>query len=292
MRKDSNTFEQDEELRRLKIQNRLFAPCERPVYERILAGCRNLRVLDIGCNDGSKTVERFDHDSVHKVIGLEYHTALAGRAQKDYGNQKFSFLQCDVEGTDLTQTLERVMAQNEVEAFDVMHLSFVLSHLREPGALLGRLRDYLAPGGRLVIVEANDAMSRVYPDPAQTFRRGLSLLAMDPLSGDRAICSKLPGLLKACGYGQAVMDQVLVTADGLQPEKKRDIFETFFSYLPQDAADLLRQEPDNEEYRYLDAMLEQEFARLRELILAADTRILMGITIYDCAGSTAAGCAV
>lgn len=292
MRKDSNTFEQAEELRRLKIQNRLFGPYERPVYEKIMEGAGDLRVLDIGCNDGYKTVERFDSGSVYKVIGLEYHDALAKQAQKVYGSSKFSFYQCDVEGVELIEKLSAVMAQNNVKAFDLVHLSFVLSHLQNPDALLCRLQDYLSPRGQLVIVEADDAMSSVYPDPLQLFRAGLEILTKDPLSGDRTICRKIPGLLEVCGYGEAVTNHILITAEGSQQEKKKDIFETFFSYLPQDAADLLHQEPDNAEYRYLDTLLGQKFARLKELLLSADTRVSMGMKIYACAMNAAAGCAV
>ena len=52
-------FEKGWELDRLTVQNQLLRECELPVYQKLLEGKSGLRLLDVGCNDGSKTMDRF-----------------------------------------------------------------------------------------------------------------------------------------------------------------------------------------------------------------------------------------
>lgn len=275
-------FEKNEEIDRLRIQNRLLKPYEEPVYQKIIESGSNLRVLDIGCNDGCKTVERFRSDRVSKVIGLEYHEALAQQAQKTYGGIQFAFYQCDVEGEDFVQKLSSVMSQNDMEAFDIIHLSFVLSHLKAPEALLHKLYNFLSPCGQLVVVEANDEVSSMAPDSMGIFQEALALLAKDPLSGDRSICSKIPDLLLKNGYCKLASNNLMIRADGSEQEKKADIFETYFSFLLEDIKMLLWQEPENVEYQFLDNQLEQKLDGLKKTVMEADTQISMGITTFVC----------
>lgn len=277
-------FQDNQEIARLAVQNRLLKAYEQPVYDRVMAGRSNLKLLDIGCNNGSKTVDRFTGENFSRVIGLEYHPNLAAQARQAYGNDRFTFYHCDVEESGFARRLAFLMKQTGVAAFDIIHISYVLLHLKNPGALLRILRGFLAPGGRLIVVESNDSVSGVCPDPNHLFRGFLDILYRDPFSGDRDCGAKLPALLAECGYRRIALESAAIRAGEGETQKKRDIFYAFFSYLPQDVLLLQRQEPRNDRYAAWAAYLEEHFEALRNLILDQNTRVSMGVSIVTCSG--------
>ena len=90
-------FQEKKERERLLIQNRLLSQAEQPALEHFLEGRTELSVLDIGCNDGSRTFSRFSDDRISRVIGLEYNQELVETAERKYVDSKFFFYQRDVE---------------------------------------------------------------------------------------------------------------------------------------------------------------------------------------------------
>ena len=68
-------------------------------------------MLDIGCNDGMKTVERFSSEAVSRVLGLEYNEKLATKAQQSYGNEKYKSWAEWLEGN--YKTLKRLILQKK-----------------------------------------------------------------------------------------------------------------------------------------------------------------------------------
>ena len=276
----SNIFDGHKEIDRLAVQNRLLKEYELPVYQRLMEGRKGLRVLDVGCNNGSKTADRFAHPSVEKIIGLEYNQDLVEEAQATYGDKWFSFYQCDVEQPDFAKKLRGWMVENQIEAFDLIHISLVLMHLEKPDRLLGILKNFLAPDGRLLIVEINDAVSWLSPDPEGLFQEFLEILVQDPFSGDRNCGGKVPGILQEQGYSQIVLENEAIGVEGADRRKKEDLFDMFFSYLPEDVHILQEQEPDNRKYAGWKEWMDHSYESLRRLVLNEDSSISLGLTIY------------
>ena len=282
--KNEHIFDEKQELERLNVQNRLFKPYEQPVYDRVLAQYKHPILLDIGSNDGNKTVDRFSSGMPGRVIGLEYHDHLARQAQAAYGDGVFSFHQCDVEAPDFPERLSALMEREGVAGFDLIHLSFVLMHLKDPGGLLRTLRRFLAPGGRLILMEALDGGSRLSPDPVQRFRAFLDILSLDPLAGDRACGEKAPALLERCGYRDVTVEDISICAGAEDVAKKRALFDIFFSYLPEDIRLLQRGEPDNVRYASCGAWLAQHYDTLQNAVLSRDSELSIGIRAITCLG--------
>lgn len=277
-------FQNNEELRRLEVQSRLLKPYEQPVYQRAVNGRNDLSLLDIGCNNGGKTVDRFTCDGITRVVGLEYHSGLARWAQETYGSNVFSFHPCDVEAPDFSDQLTAIMAHRGIEAFDLIHISYVLLHLKDPGGLLSKLRRFLAPGGRLIVMETNDGISELIPDSLHLFGAFLDILSLDPFAGDRTCGGRVSALLANSGYQKIVEENILIRAGGDEPQKKKDLFDIFFSYLPQDIRLLRRQETDNIRYASCTSWLSQHYNTLRNIILAEESELSIGIRTITCVG--------
>ena len=277
-------FQGHQEQDRLLLQTRFLKQYEQPIYQRLVAGQSGLRVLDLGCNDRSKTVDWFSGDEVQKVIGLEYLDALAHKAQEQYGGGKFSFYSCDVEAPDFIDQLQSRMQENGVAAFDLIYTSLVLMHLKNPCSLLKQLKQVLAPNGCLMVIEGNDAVSRLSPDPDHLLQQFLDILSTDPLSGDRNCGGKVPAFLSQCGYRQITVENTVVEAGQGALQKKKDFYEIFFSYLPQDLEILCKEQPDIKEYAVFLDWVKKYHAQLRQLILSEESEISMGLSIISCTG--------
>ncbi|MGN0405382.1 MAG: class I SAM-dependent methyltransferase [Bariatricus sp.] len=279
-------FQDDQELHRLTVQNRLLREYEFPVLRRILSGKSNVRILDIGCNDGHKTVNLFSDFPGVQVIGLEYLEDLAAKAVCIHGNEQFTFCHCDVEDADFPQILADVMEAKKVEAFDVIYLSFVLMHLDNPERLLVTLQQFLTEDGRVIIVEPSDCTSELIPDEENLLGTFLDILSKDPLAGNRTCGYDLPSLLKSSGYRDIILEVEAIEGRSGEFAKKEDIFETFFSYLPQDLYILCDQEPENLEYKDWKAWMELHYEALKQSICCESSEISMGLRIISCAGGS------
>jgi len=194
-----------------------------------------------------------------------------------------TFYQCDVEQPDFAQNLRGWMKENQIVAFDLIHISLVLLHLRNPGLLLGTLKEFLTPDGQVIIIEANDTVNHLIPDPNGLFQKFMEILMRDPFSGDRHFVNTIPKLLEEQGYTRIVLENETMGAAGHEDEKKKAIFDTFFSYLPEDVALLREQEPDNPLYLQWETWLEQSYAALRRTVLTSSSAITLGLSIYTAA---------
>lgn len=277
-------FQEEQEVQRLAVQNRLLKQYEAPILSTIFAGRSGLTILDIGCNNGSKTTQWFAPDTVSRVIGLEYNAELVQQAQQKYGNDTYSFYPCNAEAENFSNQLESIMQEKGIDSFDVIYLSFVLMHLKHPDKLLKALRRFLAPNGQLMIVEVNDQASALSPCGQSLLDGFLDILIQDPYSGSRAIGSHLIPLLEACGYTQVIRWRESITAAANDAAQKEDIFTTFFSYLPEDVTILREESPDNPTYQTWEHWLKHHFMDLKHTVLAADTTIAMGVQMLTCKG--------
>lgn len=273
-------FENSKEIDRLAVQNRLLKEYEEPVCRRLLEGRQGVRVLDVGCNNGSKTADRFSRSGVSTVIGLEYNQTLADRAQEAYGDDRFSFYRCDVEQPEFPDQLRGWMAKHQVEAFDLIHISLVLLHLRDPGQVLRQLKQFLTPDGRLLIIEANDAENRLSSRDEHLFREFMDILGKDPFSGNRELIHTVPKLLEEQGYTGIVLENAVMGTKGHEKVKKEEMFDTFFSYLPEDVTLLREQEPENPLYQQWEAWVSQHYEALYHQIISEGAEITLGLSIY------------
>lgn len=280
--KNQLVFQDQKEIERLRVQNRLLSAYEEPILRQLFEGKRELAVLDIGCNDGRKTAECFASEAVARVVGLEYNRELAGKAQTLYGNEKFSFHHSDVESAGFAAQLKGLMAEKNIEGFDVIYLSFVLMHLTDVGRLLTALRPFLKEDGRLMIIEADDAASTLNNDPEGRLGEFLAILKEDRYSGNRGVGGRICGLLQEYGYGGITVWHDDISAGKGEQEKKRAIFTAFFSYLQEDIRLLLEAEPENAVYGSWADWMTEHYEELERLILEQDSEISMGMKILTC----------
>lgn len=266
---------------RLAVQYRLMCAIEKPILSEFFAGRSGLNVLDVGCNNGYKTTELFSTDAVAHVIGLEYDSTAAAQANERFGDGRFAFYECDAETPDFPELLRARMRENGVDGFDIIYLSYVLSHLSDPGRLLRCLRPLLRPGGHLLAAESDDSRCMLLPGET-LLREFLCMLAEDPFAGNRATGKRLPALLEEAGFGQARIRCDAIAAGPGETERKSQIFEMFFSYLPEDAAILRARRPEDDKYIRWEAWIDSHFRELERDILSESSCVSMGMMVVTC----------
>ena len=275
-------FQEEKERERLRRQNLLLSQAEKPALEHFFKGKSELSVLDIGCNDGARTFHRFSDDRISRVIGLEYNQQLVERANSQFRNTKFSFYQMDVDRDSFSADFQKLCTEPEDREFDLICLSFVLMHLLDGKKLLRTLEQFLKKDGVLFITESNDCASTLVPDEKNLLEQFLDILNQDKYAGRRDTGAKASGWLADFGYGNIHVWSQGISAGKEELDRKNQIFQTFFSYLPEDVEILLAEEPDNRDYQEWQKWLGENYEGLRQQILSKDSEITMGMQILSC----------
>lgn len=275
---EGNIFQSSKEIKRLKVQAELLDAVEKPLLSSLFSSSRDLCVLDIGCNDGEKTVSLFDCENVRSVIGIEYNPLLSAHAEERRGNGKFHFASLDASRDDFPQSLRRIMESRNVDAFDCIYLSFVLMHIPSPEALLSSLGNFLKSDGVIVIIEADDSASHLVPDEDDRLGTFLSILSHDRYAGNRSLGSRLEEIIHSSGYDSVDCVCSAISAGRGERKKKEMIYTVFFSYL-EDDIDIIMAEDKSDCYREWKTWLLDNLPSLKALILSSGSEISMGMKI-------------
>lgn len=278
---EQNVFLDEVELKRLMVQGRLLSEYEQPIYQKVIDGRKGLTLLDVGCNNGWKTKERFSDKNFKKIIGIDCLDLLVEQARKQFGNEVLSFYACDVATEDFAEKLQQIIQKENIPAFDIIHCSFMLMHTKEQEEILRRLKAFLAPGGKLIAIEPDDTTSYMNPDPDGIYREFLQVLSADPYAGKRNMGADLPGLFANSGYTDIELECSEIASSGNEITKKEHIFDTFCSYLQEDLI-LLRQGAEGGAYQKEWEWVQKNFEKLRQLMTGEASTVSMGVKIYTC----------
>jgi ubiquinone/menaquinone biosynthesis C-methylase UbiE len=102
---------------------------------------RDKRVIDVGCGDGTYTVELFDRGAPSSIHGIDYAKESIDLARSAVGARNITYEVCSAEALPIAD-----------DSFDVAHLRGVLHHLENPVAAL---REALRVAKQVVVIEPN-----------------------------------------------------------------------------------------------------------------------------------------
>jgi SAM-dependent methyltransferase len=169
-------------------------------------------VLDAGCGFGVVPLDLIgnlaveahglDHDPAKLEVARELQGLLASQRHPVDGAQA-SFE---------TGTLDATPYDDST--FDFVLASFVYQHLADPEASTDEMYRIVKPGGLLCLVDADDGLSLVYPEPSDAFSKLSAAFNayQERQGGDRFVGRKLASFLDGSGF-EVVSTLVLPAAE-------------------------------------------------------------------------------
>ena len=196
---------------RLDLLAEIMEPSTKALLANVGVG-HGATFVDLGCGGGHVSLE------AARLVG-----PAGSVTGVDLDKTKLDLARRAAEESELTNV--RFLHGNasevvEAESFDYAYARFLLTHLSDPVAVLGVMRDSLRPGG-IVVVEDID-VSGAFCYPANPHFRRLTELYSRVVrlkGGDPDIGHKLPSLLRQAGFKE--IEVGLVQPLHLEGEHKR-----------------------------------------------------------------------
>lgn len=223
-------------------------------------------VLDVGCAYGIVTKSRFNDSKYTRVFGIDKNESCISRANEI--GDKFSFKTMDIEANDFADSFKSYMNENNIESFNIIFISLVLHHLKDPYAVLRKLRKFLAKGGYIIIRGSDDGTKMAYPDEHDYLNKIIKKTLSAKGISDRLHGRKIFDWLNQSGFKNIHIHSFLKDTSNLSYDEREDLFKESFSYRVNYFRKLWEQDPSNmEKFRDFDemetllALFENEFMK-------------------------------
>ena len=237
------------ELKRLKIQQNLMSEFDKETYTKILNRYDDIKVLDVGSNNGDFIMNRMGlKDNVSLVVGLEYDQNIVEKANEKYNQNNAYFYQVNVEDDILSEKIEEILLKHNIEKFNVINLSMIILHLKNPFKLLKTIRKYLSNDGSIIIRDIDDGLNYAYPDENGDFAKAVSICKQNETSGYRHSGRQIYTLLKRTGYADIKLEKSGLSTIGMDFEEREALFDTYFSFILDDCEIMMERYPGNKNY--------------------------------------------
>lgn len=224
------TAEDTKERNRLEKQSTFFRKFDQPIYDKAIKNKKNLVVLDIGCNDGSSIIERIGLKSeVSQIIGIDCVKGIIDEANEKYSDKDFiNFYYADIEDKGFKERLDEILKEEQVEEVDLINISMVLLHLKNPMKVLKNLKKVLKKGGTLIVKDVDDGISIAYPDNNGTIDKMIKRTAEISSMGYRFTGRQIYTGLKNLEFKNIRLALTGINTCGLCVDDKETLYEFYF----------------------------------------------------------------
>lgn len=254
--------EDEKEFKRLSIQQKLVKNFDNEVYLKAIEQYDCLDVLDVGSNNGDLIIDRLGNsEKLNTLIGIEFDKDTVAIANNKYKKSNIEFYQGDAESEQLENVLEDACTIHHVEKFNVINISMLILHLKNPYKMLKIIRKFLSSDGTLIIKDIDDGLNLAYPDPDKIFKKTIDICSMSELSGYRHSGRQIYSFLKKAGFKKINLVKTGLSTINMDYEQKEALFNTYFSFILDDIRILKGKYPEDKSYadayRFLDSVYEK-----------------------------------
>ena len=168
----------------------------------------------------------------------------------------------------------------KIESFNVIHISMLLLHLKKPFNLLKVVRKYLSKDGVLFIRDIDDGLNIAYPDEKSDFKRVVDMCNILDTSGYRHCGREIYTLLKRTGYKNVVLEKNGLSTIEMNFEAREALFDTYFSFVLEDAEIMMKRHPENETAKENYEWLKNNYENLEERFLDSNFYFNLGFMTF------------
>jgi SAM-dependent methyltransferase len=167
--------------------------------------------LDLGCGGGDVTVDLARRvGPTGKVVGTDIDAVKLDLARREAESQQLE---------NVEFCLADIGDSAAEPQFDLVYARFLLTHLKDRVGAAARMRQFVRPGGVVVVEDIDFTGHFCHPDcPALWRYVGLYTEAVRRRGGDANIGPQLPGLLLEVGFERVQMN--VVQPAGIDNEAK------------------------------------------------------------------------
>ena len=221
------------EKERLQKQNRLYNVYAKAPLDKLFERFVTPAVLDVGSFNAENIMLRLDGRVYSHLVCVDKdRDALKEAEQRLSGNPRVSFLEADVTKKTFAVKLKERLSALGLSGFDIIHISSVLLHIKNPKELLSVLHGMLNESGCVFIQEEDDGFNTAYQednDEPSFFNDCFYIWRYSKESGDRFMGRKIAHLLKRAGYSNVELSSSTITSVDYNGEYKEDLWDMYFN---------------------------------------------------------------
>ncbi len=285
-KRTSNTYYEtiglnEDEKKRIIKDYKICKDIESKIFDEMLKDKSNITIFNPAIYEITSTMEKYSaFPQISHVYGFLCNQSTADEANAMYDDKRHHFYAGNMEDSDFCDKMDSILASHGIEGFDVVDLTLILKDSDNPFDRLSAIVERLKSGGIIYVRELDDDMVIGYPDSQNKFAHLVKLLKTDKYAGNRNMGRSVFTYLKRTGASKVKMINTLLTTAGMSVKNRRLLFDTYFSYLEPEIDDLIKLNPDNDQYLNAKLWLKENYAQVQQSVLSPDFLFVSGFMFF------------
>lgn len=271
---------QEKEDNRLQLQNELMTRFDNDVYADAINQYSNPAILDVGCGTGDMLISKLSDRNISAFVGIDKSARQILRAKQKYSENGFYFYEMDVEAETFDADLAQCLSENKLEKFDLINISMVLLHLKNPVQLLTILHHYLSDDGILIIRDIDDGINFAFPDNTNAFERIYKMCDHDEQSGNRRNGRQIYHQLVTSGFSRIKLERQGFSTAGMDHRQRESLFQMYFPFTLENAKIMSEKYPRKKIYEEDYSWFASCFDEIHKSFMNADFIFSLGFMTY------------
>lgn len=273
--------EDEKEKHRLHVEDLLLDKYEAPVIRKLLEGKKDAVCLDVNVLNPESAFQRFENPEVGKVIALTYSGEVAERGNAERKDDNVKFFATQFEADDFEDKLDEYIDEVGADGIDFVCLSMAIMDFKKPFRILQAIRNCLNDDAVMIIRDVDDGAVFAYPDNDGYFRKIQSYYIHNKYSGFRYTGRQIYSYVRKMEPKTICLERYGINTADMSRRDKKMLFESWFSFIPNDFGRMLRETPDSKIAREVVDFCRDHYDELNEQFFSQDTIFSAGYVIYS-----------